>query len=496
LSQFVESPEERSVTASAVAVYLLAPALLLGTLTARMAELIPFWVIGAAAASALVAMAVISPRLQGVQAFALFALRSPAENVRQAMLRACADVSYYLMLGFGAYVVLHWTATSLPLGLQVTVFIFGASLTAILALLLSAGRGRDWAIRIWVQNYGWYSPLGALLAVAIVSTSLFASIGYVLARRGWIDVHSLGGGTPAVDQFARYLVWHFLNAVPLLDVNKTLNWNPPLTYKGVPAGVLILGYKAALIIPVIGTIRRYWSKQEQDRQRTSLQGGGGRPERVNEADRVRWYRKAADTGDTEAMYSMGVVLAEQGRTKEAEDWFRKAAEGGESLAMYSLGLLLERQGRTEEAERWFRAGAGAGDPDAMFRLGVCLLGQGKAEEAEQWYRAGAGTGQPDAAQNLGVLLAQKGNFEEAEYWDLESAKTGNVDAAYNLGVHLALQGKIQEAEYWLRQAGGAGQIAAMHDLGSLLIKNGKLMRGLRWSLKAVVHEFKNRAPLA
>ena len=51
-----------------------------------------------------------------------------------------------------------------------------------------------------------------------------------------------------------------------------------------------------------------------------------------------------------AMNNLGLLLAEAGRTEEAEQWYRRAAEAGHIKAMYNLGLLAKGQGQPDEAE--------------------------------------------------------------------------------------------------------------------------------------------------
>jgi hypothetical protein len=47
-------------------------------------------------------------------------------------------------------------------------------------------------------------------------------------------------------------------------------------------------------------------------------------DRGETAEVERWYRKAAEAGDTDAMFNLGVLAAGRG---EAAEWYRKAAKG-------------------------------------------------------------------------------------------------------------------------------------------------------------------------
>jgi hypothetical protein len=67
-----------------------------------------------------------------------------------------------------------------------------------------------------------------------------------------------------------------------------------------------------------------------------------------------WYRRAAETGDTEAMRFLGDLLGEEGETAAQEAWYRRAAEAGDPAGMRALGTLLETQGHNSEAEDWHR----------------------------------------------------------------------------------------------------------------------------------------------
>ena len=66
---------------------------------------------------------------------------------------------------------------------------------------------------------------------------------------------------------------------------------------------------------------------------------------------VKWYRKAAEQGEAEAQYQLGISLLNGKGTaknpKEAADWFEKAAEQDNLDACYEIGRAYER-GETGE----------------------------------------------------------------------------------------------------------------------------------------------------
>jgi TPR repeat protein len=130
---------------------------------------------------------------------------------------------------------------------------------------------------------------------------------------------------------------------------------------------------------------------------------------------AKWMRKAADQGFVSAQNSLaayyangkGVAISQV----EAAKWFRKAADQGDAAAQYNLGSSYHL-GRgvakdAVEAVKWYRKAAEQGDPPSQFNLGNYYLnGEGVAKdaaEAAKWYRKAADQGHPEAAQSLDAL---------------------------------------------------------------------------------------------
>ena len=97
----------------------------------------------------------------------------------------------------------------------------------------------------------------------------------------------------------------------------------------------------------------------------------------NEAEAFKWYRKAADAGNVDAMgkvgyfyyYGLGGVKEDK---IEAFKWDKKAADGGNSVAMYNLGQDYANGYGVEEdkieAFKWYRKAADAGFVKALERI--------------------------------------------------------------------------------------------------------------------------------
>ena len=76
----------------------------------------------------------------------------------------------------------------------------------------------------------------------------------------------------------------------------------------------------------------------------------------DQAEAVKWFRKAAEQNYAQAQYNLGVCYTHgEGVAKdpvEAVKWYRKAAEQNLAKAQYNLGFCLLQQ--------WPRRGAGSG----------------------------------------------------------------------------------------------------------------------------------------
>ena len=119
-------------------------------------------------------------------------------------------------------------------------------------------------------------------------------------------------------------------------------------------------------------------------------------EKQNHEEAAKWYRKAADKGNADAMCELGdCYYASIGVEYDAEEglkWYRKAAEKDNADAMYRLGDCYRYcwgvEKDEEESVKWYRKAAEKGNADAMYKLGKCYYkGEGveeDKEEGEKW----------------------------------------------------------------------------------------------------------------
>ena len=142
--------------------------------------------------------------------------------------------------------------------------------------------------------------------------------------------------------------------------------------------------------------------------------GAGVPK--DDAEAVKWYRKAADQGCADAQSSLGNMYAwgtAEGVVKDAEavKWSRKAADQGYADAQHNLGRhYLAGEGVPKddaEAVKWFRKAADQGNAPAQLALSYMFAnGLGAAQsyvEAYKWFVLAAAQGDETTTHKLWLL---------------------------------------------------------------------------------------------
>lgn len=120
--------------------------------------------------------------------------------------------------------------------------------------------------------------------------------------------------------------------------------------------------------------------------------GKGVPQDDREA--VRWYRQAAEQGNADAQYNLGLAYANgEGvpqNDREAVKWYRRAADQGNAYAqsdfgaMYTLGRGVPQDDR--EAVKWYRRAAEQGNAVAQGALGAMYtMGKGVIQDDREAY---------------------------------------------------------------------------------------------------------------
>jgi len=129
---------------------------------------------------------------------------------------------------------------------------------------------------------------------------------------------------------------------------------------------------------------------------------------------VAWFRKAAEQGDAEGQYGLGMCYF-VGAGLEQDDaqafhWYSKAAEQGLARAQNNLGgMYIDGRGVARDPElavQWLVKAAEQGDVKAQNTLGaIYKTGNGVAgddQEAVCWFGEAAGQGSGRRALDIGV----------------------------------------------------------------------------------------------
>ena len=97
----------------------------------------------------------------------------------------------------------------------------------------------------------------ALLGMAVI---FFGSLTWFLAERGWVRFSAAASGhaVEAPVQVADLFLWQTLDSVPGLKVTDTLRWRPPLTYTDGRLGMLVIAFKAVVLLPVVAMLSTSW----------------------------------------------------------------------------------------------------------------------------------------------------------------------------------------------------------------------------------------------
>jgi hypothetical protein len=212
--------------------------------------------------------------------------------------------------------------------------------------------------------------------------------------------------------------------------------------------------------------------------------------RKDVAEAVKWYRKAADQDDASALAMLGRMYDYGEGVRQDDDealkWTRKAADQGHAKAQFVLGTRYEN-GRgvhqdTAEAVKWFRKAADQGDADAQFRLGLAYnegIGvQQDFSEGVKWYRKAADQGNAGAQISLGTSYHKgegvRQDDAEAVKWTRKAADQGDAYGQFNLGQSYyfgwGVRQDATEAVKWYRKAADQGAAKAQFNLGNSYVK--------------------------
>jgi len=157
----------------------------------------------------------------------------------------------------------------------------------------------------------------------------------------------------------------------------------------------------------------------------------GRGTAINREESIRWYRRAAEAGDPNAMSQLGCQLQrsdDPNLKHESVEWLLKAASLGDASGMVWLGFAY-REGDGvevdyEKSAEWFINAVDAGDGHAMIhaaRIYFCYSFQ--PEKARLWLLKAAAAGHVESYNMLARLHDDRGTpdydpVEAVKWWQV------------------------------------------------------------------------------
>ena len=190
---------------------------------------------------------------------------------------------------------------------------------------------------------------------------------------------------------------------------------------------------------------------------------------------------AAESGDREAMYSLGDFYLSQNEPKKAEDWLMKSAQKEFLPAMEALGDQYIRgsfgEPDFEKGSQWLKKCAAQGSTPAMNTLGLVALAgrlpEGKTSDAVKWFMKAAEKGDAEGQANLGELLytgdVVKQDLKGGLKW-MEKAAAQNFSPAQGGLAIIYMEGKLDGPDYkkaamWARRGAIQGDAKSQRLLG-------------------------------
>lgn len=144
---------------------------------------------------------------------------------------------------------------------------------------------------------------------------------------------------------------------------------------------------------------------------------------------IKYYSQAAESGDVDAIYNLGVHYDEQDDFAKAEYYYLRSIELGDGDSMYNLALVYKRKGNLDLMEQYLiMAIEKSNDINAMNSLGLYYKDIDH-RHAEYYLYLAYDNDHTYGSLNLGLYYQSKGDYKSMKHY-LEKAFNdwGHVDA--------------------------------------------------------------------
>ncbi len=158
-----------------------------------------------------------------------------------------------------------------------------------------------------------------------------------------------------------------------------------------------------------------------------------------------WTKKAADQGDVDSCCELGVYYYEglgvEKNIDLAKKYFLYAANNKSDHAMYSLGVIAREEGKSEFIQAQWYTKALQVNPNnigALFNLGDLLSGNGLYKDAYNIFLRGANLGDAKCQYQIAVYYCfkpdavdwpVKKDLKKAKYWAKKASDQGHLRAS-------------------------------------------------------------------
>jgi hypothetical protein len=169
----------------------------------------------------------------------------------------------WMLLSLGPLLVFTWLSRYVlanhSLSYQIIIFVlWGLLLIWALTLIFTEKKRKRFFAKL--QALGSFTPIVYAFNLLMIAVIFFSSVTFVLAQHGVIALTHPIQSAISHGAITDFYLWHFFDAVPFLEVNKTLHWDEPLTYESGWIGFALLVFKILVILPVIAAFAWYWKQ--------------------------------------------------------------------------------------------------------------------------------------------------------------------------------------------------------------------------------------------
>lgn len=174
----------------------------------------------------------------------------------------------WMMISLGPLVLFTWLSRYVlanhSLSYQLIIFVLWGLLLIWAITLIFTHKRRELFFQK-LQKIGSLTPIVYAFNLLMIAVTFFSSVTFALKQRGVITLTHANPADISHSVITDFYLWHFLDAVPFLDVTKTLRWEEPLTYSSAWIGFALLIFKIMVILPVIAAFAWYWKKVDSDK---------------------------------------------------------------------------------------------------------------------------------------------------------------------------------------------------------------------------------------